>query len=132
MPIGKVNSMKQKRCSNLEKVMNSVVRTRKAGEGPEQSLHSFDEFECDLCKGIVPRKGITQCGFCGRWICKESCWNEENMACISCAGIIILSKNSGDFDDTDCEHTEHQKNTVKENLKKTGNKVKNALKTSTD
>ena len=110
--------MKQKRCSNLEKVMNSVVRTRKAGEGPEQSLHSFDEFECDLCKGIVPRKGITQCGFCGRWICKESCWNEENMACISCAGIIILSKNSEDSYEVEPKADEQQKNGVKEKLKR--------------
>lgn len=121
--------MKQKKSNTLEKVMNSVVRIRKVGEEPEQSLHSFDDFECDLCKGIIPRKGLAQCGFCGRWICKESCWNEEHMACISCAGIIILSKNSEDDDEIDCENTPHQKETVKEKLKKTGNKVKDALKT---
>ncbi len=108
--------------------MNSVVRIRKPGEGPEQSIHSFDEFECDLCKEIEPRKGITQCGFCGRWICKDSCWNEENMSCISCAGIIILSKSSESADDTDIEDHDQQDIGVKENIKRSGLKLKNMLK----
>ena len=120
--------MKQERYGNLERVMNSVVRIRKPGEGPEQSIHSFDEFECDLCKEIVPRKGITQCGFCGRWICKDSCWNEENMSCISCAGIIILSKSPGSADDTDMEDHDQQDVGVKENIKRSGVKLKNMLK----
>ena len=110
--------MKQERYGNLERVMNSVVRIRKPGEGPEQSIHSFDDYECDLCKGIMPRKEITQCSFCGRWICKNSCWNKETMSCISCAGIIMLSKSPENTDDMDIESCKQQDIGVKENNKK--------------
>jgi len=120
--------MKQKRGSDLERVMNTVDRVRKPGEGPEQSIHSFDEFECDLCKGMVPRKGLTQCSFCGRWICKDSCRDEENMSCISCAGIIMLSKNSGNTGDADIEACKQQDIGIKENIKRSGHKLKSMLK----
>jgi len=120
--------MKRKRYDNLERVMNSVVRVRKPGEEPEQSLHSFDEFECDLCKGMMPREGITQCSFCGRWICKDSCWDKDNMSCISCAGIIMLSKSAGNTDDAEIEASNQQDIGVKENIIRSGHKLKNILK----
>jgi hypothetical protein len=74
----------------LERVMGSIERVRKPGEPPQESLHSFDEFECDLCKGFAPRAGISQCPYCGRWVCRSSCWDPKRRACHACASVIDL------------------------------------------
>lgn len=74
----------------LERVMDSIERVRKPGEAPEESLHSFDEFECDLCKGFAPRAGISQCPYCGRWVCRKTCWEPKRRSCLACASVIEL------------------------------------------
>ncbi len=76
----------------FDKVMKNVKRIREPGEKPEEDLLSMDKFVCDLCQGDFEKKEITQCGFCGRWICKESCWDDDLRACESCSGLIKLAK----------------------------------------
>lgn len=86
----------------FEKVINSIEKVRKPGEKPEDDLYSTDKFICDLCQGIREKEEITQCGFCGRWVCKDNdrsakgkesyCWNEELKACESCSGLILLAQ----------------------------------------
>lgn len=111
-----LSSMKRKKSSSFDKVVNSIVQVREPGEQPRESLFGFDEFECDLCKGIVPRKKLTQCAFCGRWICKDRCWNSESMSCVSCAGVIKLSKESVDIESDDMDDNEGER------VKRTGMK----------
>jgi hypothetical protein len=74
----------------LERVMDSIERVRKPGEPPQEALHSFDEFECDLCKGFAPRAGIAQCPYCGRWVCRSTCWEPQRRSCLACASVIDL------------------------------------------
>jgi hypothetical protein len=74
----------------LERVMDSIERVRKPGEPPQEALHSFDEFECDLCKGFAPRAGIAQCPYCGRWVCRSTCWEPKRRSCLACASVIEL------------------------------------------
>lgn len=74
----------------LERVMGSIERVRKPGEAPVESLHSFDEFECDLCKAFAPRAGISQCPYCGRWVCRKTCWEPKRRSCLACASVIEL------------------------------------------
>lgn len=84
----------------FDRVMKEINDVRGPGEKPEDDLFSMDKYVCDLCQGIRDREEITQCGFCGRWVCKgeNSCWNEEFNACESCSGIIKLARDSDDFD----------------------------------
>ncbi|MFP4050409.1 MAG: hypothetical protein ACLFVB_01555 [Thermoplasmata archaeon] len=84
----------------FDRVMKEIKDVRDPGEKPEDDLFSMDKYVCDLCQGIRDREEITQCGFCGRWVCKgeNSCWNEEFNACESCSGIIKLARDSDDFD----------------------------------
>ncbi len=84
----------------FEKVTGQIEKIREPGEKPEDDLYSMDKFVCDLCQGIKDRESVTQCGFCGRWICKgeNSCWDEELKCCESCSGIILLAK-KGDLED---------------------------------
>ncbi len=76
----------------FDRVMKTVKKIREPGEKPEEHIYSMDKFICDLCQGQLEKKEITQCGFCGRWICKESCWDDELRACDSCSGLIRLAK----------------------------------------
>ena len=78
----------------FDRVMKSIDKVRKPGEKPEDDLFSMDKYVCDLCQGVREREKITQCGFCGRWVCKDSCWNSELKACESCSGVIMLAKES--------------------------------------
>jgi len=76
----------------FDKVLKSVKRVREGGEKPKDDLFSMDKYVCDLCQGVRKREGITQCGFCGRWVCKDNCWNDDLKACESCSGLILLAK----------------------------------------
>lgn len=76
----------------FDSVISSIPRVRKAGEQPQESLSSFDVFECDLCKGYVGRKELIQCPYCGRWVCRQDCWEKDEMACMSCASVIRLGR----------------------------------------
>jgi len=60
----------------LDQVIKVIKRVREPGELPSQSATSLDFLECDLCKGDVEKSKLTQCFYCGRWICKENCWNK--------------------------------------------------------
>ena len=78
--------------SELDQVIKVIKKVKEPGEPPSQSTTSFDLFECDLCKGDVEKSKLTQCPYCGRWICKENCWNKKNLACSSCSSIIELAQ----------------------------------------
>lgn len=80
----------------LDQIIKVIKRVREPGEPPSQSTTSFDLFECDLCKGDVEKSKLTQCSYCGRWICKENCWNKKNLACTSCSSIIQLAGRTED------------------------------------
>ena len=79
----------------LDRVFSKIQRVRQPGDPPRETLDSFDEFECDLCKGILVRRELTQCHYCGRWVCREQCWDRETLACTSCASVIKLAKELG-------------------------------------
>lgn len=79
----------------LERVMGRIQRVRQPGDPPRERLDSFDDFECDLCKGFVTRREMTQCHYCGRWVCRDQCWDREALSCISCASVIKLAKELG-------------------------------------
>ncbi|MBS3781799.1 MAG: hypothetical protein KGY68_04245 [Candidatus Thermoplasmatota archaeon] len=87
-----------------------IDKVREPGEKPESDLYSMDKFVCDLCQGVREREGITQCGFCGRWVCKgeNSCWDDELKCCESCSGLIILAK-SGDLLEEEIDENEVEK-----------------------
>lgn len=79
----------------LERVMSKIKRVRQPGDPPKETLVSFDEFECDLCKGVIQRRELTQCHYCGRWVCREQCWDRDSLSCTSCASVIKLAKDLG-------------------------------------
>ncbi|MBS3817393.1 MAG: hypothetical protein KGY76_07520 [Candidatus Thermoplasmatota archaeon] len=89
----------------FERVTEVIEKIREPGEKPEDDLYSMDKFVCDLCQGIKEREQITQCGFCGRWVCKDKgeddCWNEELNACESCSGLITLAQKGDLEEETD-------------------------------
>ena len=87
----------------LNQIIKVIKKVREPGEPPSQSSTSFDLFECDLCKGDAEKTKLTQCPYCGRWICKKNCWDKENLACTSCASIIKLAGREEDSSYTDNE-----------------------------
>ncbi|MEF8834703.1 MAG: hypothetical protein V5A76_00950 [Candidatus Thermoplasmatota archaeon] len=94
----------------FDRVTEVIEKIREPGEKPESDLYSMDKFVCDLCQGVKEREEITQCGFCGRWVCKgeNSCWEEELKCCESCSGLIILAKR-GDLVEEDENENEADK-----------------------
>ena len=74
----------------------SVVRDQ--GSPPPRDMDHIsleeDHYICDLCKQPLTIAKFTQCGLCGRWICKDECWDQENSTCINCSGVIKLVKKS--------------------------------------
>lgn len=84
----------QKKEPLFPKVKKNIKQVRKQGDPPEEDLESMEGFICDLCLTTAQRKGITQCPFCGRWVCKDGCYNEDELCCISCAGVIKLMRES--------------------------------------
>lgn len=77
-------------------ITRRITRVRKQGEPPKSDPLSpaLDTYVCDLCRDSVGKSGLIQCPFCGRWICRNKCWNKEEDTCISCASIIKLSRES--------------------------------------
>ena len=114
----------------LEQVIKVIKRVREPGEPPSQSATSFDLLECDLCKGDVEKSKLTQCSYCGRWICNENCWNKKNLACTSCSSVIELSQRKGELSGLENKKEEKEKNNIdiKGFLKKTRQKIKKKLK----
>jgi len=94
----------------FDRVTAVIKKIREPGEKPEGDLYSMDKFVCDLCQGVREREGITQCGFCGRWVCKgdNTCWDKDLKCCESCSGLIILAK-KGDLVEEDEKENEVDK-----------------------
>jgi hypothetical protein len=78
----------------FSKVKDTIKSVRKQGDPPEEDLELMEGFICDLCLVSVKRKEISQCPFCGRWVCKEGCYSDDEMCCNSCAGVIKLMRES--------------------------------------
>lgn len=91
-----------------DKVVKKITIIREQGAPPRTDTLSFNHYVCDLCKGIYERAKIIQCPFCGRWICREKCWNEEHLACLNCTSIIKIVKQSEEM------NTESKKNKIEE------------------
>lgn len=110
--------------SVFESVISSIPRVRKAGEQPQESLSSFDVFECDLCKGYVGRKELIQCPYCGRWVCRESCWEKDERACTSCSSVLRFGRETAGKAAPLDTHDEGEKGAEKEGV---GTKLKGAV-----
>jgi len=80
------------------KVMKHISKVREQGEPPRSDVFELDTYICDLCKGSISKENLTQCPFCGRWICRKNCWDSEQMACTTCVGVIKLCRESVDID----------------------------------
>ncbi|MGA1848546.1 MAG: hypothetical protein ACMUHB_04315 [Thermoplasmatota archaeon] len=78
----------------FSKVKDTIKPVRRQGDPPEEDLESMDGLVCDLCLVTLKRSRIQQCPFCGRWVCKESCYSEDELCCRSCAGVIKLMRES--------------------------------------
>ncbi|MDI6707867.1 MAG: hypothetical protein QMD21_01080 [Candidatus Thermoplasmatota archaeon] len=75
-------------------VISKITKIREQGEAPKSDILSLDNFVCDLCKGVIQRAKITQCPFCGRWICRAQCWDSKERGCLACSGVIKLCRES--------------------------------------
>ena len=76
------------------KVKKNIKQVRKQGDPPEEDLESMDGYKCDLCLVSAKRAEIIQCPFCGRWVCRDKCYTDDELSCVSCAGIIKLMRES--------------------------------------
>jgi hypothetical protein len=76
------------------KVMERITKVRDQGESPRSDVLSMDSYICDLCKGPADKENIIQCAFCGRWVCRNNCWDQKINACNTCVGVIKLCKDS--------------------------------------
>ena len=114
----------------FDRLLGSIERVRNPGDPPRESIHSFDEFECDLCKGFNGRTEIIQCHYCGRWVCKGACWNQETLSCLSCSSVIKLGKEFALNTDTDDKGNREEDPEGKDGdgiLQTIGGKVKNNI-----
>ena len=114
---------------DLEQIIKVIKRVKEQGEPPSQSSTSFDLFECDLCKGDVEKSKLTQCPYCGRWICKENCWNKKNLACNSCSSIIKVVERKEDSSYSQSFKENKIKERKKISNKGIFNKIKNKIRT---
>ena len=81
-------------------VKKNIEKIRDQGEPPRSdlvSLDSMDKYVCDLCKASTQRSGLIQCSFCGRWVCREGCFDRDDVSCLNCHGIIKLLRESQDM-----------------------------------
>jgi hypothetical protein len=76
------------------KVKDTIRPVRKQGDPPEEDIETMEGYICDLCLVSVKRAEISQCPFCGRWVCKSGCYSEDELCCNSCAGVIKLMRES--------------------------------------
>lgn len=86
--------MKARETKLYNLVISEITKIREQGDPPMSDVLSLDNFVCDLCKGVIPRTKITQCPFCGRWICRAQCWENKERSCLACSGVIKLCKES--------------------------------------
>lgn len=98
------------------KVMKRITKVRDQGEPPRSDVFTLDTYICDLCKGSIPKENITQCPFCGRWVCKKNCWDIDNSACTTCVGVIKLCRESVEIENKQKKQTENNK-TIKKRSK---------------
>jgi hypothetical protein len=109
--------MKIKKSDDLyNKVIQQINSVREQGDPPRSDVMAMDSFICDLCKDSISKQNLTQCAFCGRWICRKNCWDNDNMACISCSGIIKLSKDSLEISAKQSENEKKRKKPKKEDV----------------
>jgi hypothetical protein len=101
-------------------VMKSITKVRDQGDPPRSDVLSLDAYICDLCKGTVNKEKITQCPFCGRWVCKKNCWHTEHLACNPCVGVLKLCKESVELE----RKKKNDKQTLKNQNKRNTIKVK--------
>lgn len=78
----------------FRRVKETIKPVRKQGDPPEEDLESLDGYVCDLCKDGVKKASVIQCPFCGRWVCRNQCYSDDELCCISCAGVIKLMRES--------------------------------------
>ena len=85
----------EKRSPDLfSKVKDTIKPVRKQGDPPEDDIESMDGYVCDLCLVSIKKSEISQCPFCGRWVCRSGCYSDEDLCCNSCAGVIKLMRES--------------------------------------
>jgi hypothetical protein len=122
--------MKLKKGDDLYTIVTQhITKVREQGEPPKSDLFTMDAYVCDLCKGTAAKEDITQCAFCGRWVCKKNCWDTDHNACNTCVGVIKLCKESIDKD-TERTKIITSSNKEPDNKKKTKpkGKIKSLLK----
>lgn len=78
----------------FSKVKGTIKPVRKQGDPPEEDIEAMEGYICDLCLVSIQRSEISQCPFCGRWVCRANCYSNEELCCISCAGVIKLMRES--------------------------------------
>jgi len=91
--------MSSRREPLFSKVRRNIKPVRKQGDPPEEDIEAMEGYVCDLCLASVKRAEIVQCPFCGRWVCRKACYSDEEMSCISCAGVIKLMRESTVLED---------------------------------
>lgn len=81
---------------DLSKVISEIKRVRTSGERPRETIGDTDffVFECDLCLIKIKEGELTQCPYCGRWVCLKQCYSTDEAACISCESMIRLKRES--------------------------------------
>jgi hypothetical protein len=89
-----VISVPQRKEALYSKVKKNIKAVRKQGDPPEEDLEDMNAFVCDLCLRSIGRAQIIQCPFCGRWVCRTGCYSDEELSCVSCAGVIKLMRES--------------------------------------
>ena len=81
---------------DLSSVIRDIPRVRRSGQKPDQTIGDIDLFsyECELCLLKVKEGDLTQCPYCGRWICKKDCYSTGEGSCVSCESVIRLKRES--------------------------------------
>ena len=90
-----------KEASFYKLVKKNIEKIREQGEPPRTDLGAFDSMDkyvCDLCRASVIRSGLIQCSFCGRWICRDNCFDRDDVSCLNCHGVIKLLRESRKMD----------------------------------
>jgi len=90
-----------KEASFYKLVRTNIEKIREQGEPPRTDLTTFDSMDkyvCDLCRASVIRSGLIQCSFCGRWVCRDDCFDREDVSCLNCHGVIRLLRESRKMD----------------------------------
>ncbi|MDG6225419.1 MAG: hypothetical protein QCI82_07890 [Candidatus Thermoplasmatota archaeon] len=81
---------------DLSRVISEIKRVRPSGDRPKETIGETDMFvfECDLCLMKIKEGELTQCPYCGRWVCLKRCYSKDESSCISCESMIRLKRES--------------------------------------